>query len=103
MIFLSTIIVIVVSQPKESLILQPNAIPTMTTTRETSAAATKLSSTIITILKTTLIIIPTIKTTTLVLILKTTMIIIWMGTSLVPPFPLPPIATLIIPLLEKIK
>ena len=51
--------------------------------------------------KITSIIIPT-ATTIVVLILKTTMITIRMVTSLVPPLPLPPIATLIMLLLEEI-
>ena len=54
--------------------------------------------------KITSIIIPTVTTTiTLVLILKTILITTWMTTSSVPPFPLPPTATLTIPLLEKNK
>merc|ERR1712238_435906 len=88
--------IITVPSPDVSLILQPNATPRMT-----------LSS--IQIIKTknpkkTQIIIPTATTTTttVVLILKTTMITLWMVTLLVPLLPLPPIATLIMPLLEEI-
>jgi len=74
----------------------------MTVTSRGLAAAMIFQSTIITIPKIRSIIIPTITITTLVLILKTTMITIRMVTSLVPLLPLPPIATLIMPLLEEI-
>jgi len=59
-------------------------------------------STIITIPKITSIIIPTVTTKTLVLILKTIMMTIWMATKSVSLFPLPPIATLTMSLLEEI-
>jgi len=65
-----------------------------------------LSSILVTKIKTpkiTSIIIPTVTTTTtLVLILKTIMMTIWMATKSVSLFPLPPIATLTMSLLEEI-
>ena len=87
------IIITAVSLPEASLILQPNATLTMTLS---SIQIIKTKNP-----KTTTIIIPT-ATTTVVLILKTTMITLWMVTLLVPLLPLPPIATLIMPLLEEI-
>ena len=90
MMFLSRIITTAVSQPEASLILRPNAMPTMI-----------FPSTILIIPKTTPITIPA-ATTTIVLFLKKTMITIRTVTSLVPPIPLPPIATLTMPLLEEI-
>jgi len=87
---------------EKSPILQPNATPKMTITSGGLAAAMILPSTKeVKIPKITPIIIPTV-TTTIVLLLKTTMITIWMATKSVPPLPLPPIATLAMPLLEKI-
>merc|ERR1712238_584287 len=84
---------ITVPSPEAST-LQPNATP---------ATMTPSSIPIINDPKKTPIIIPTATTTTtVVLILKTTMITLWMVTLLVPLLPLPPIATLIMPLLEEI-
>ena len=91
-IFLERIITVLLLEA--SPILQPKVKQKMTIASGTLASGTIFLSTKIIIPKLTTIIIPTATTITLVLFLMTTMITLRVVTSLVPPLPLPPIATL---------